>query len=138
MKVVVPAAESKGYHVDNCVTSDGLPGGRPLPFMIYKNMCDLAVASRFSVLKYGDTISDIKEGVNAGVWTVGVILGSSELGLTEKEIAEMPSDELKRRMSAVRNRMYAAGAHYVVESVRELPALIESINARMSSDNFMM
>ena len=101
-------------------------------------MCDLAVASRFSVLKYGDTISDIKEGVNAGVWTVGVILGSSELGLTEKEIAEMPSDELKRRMNAVRNRMYAAGAHYVVESVRELPALIESINARMSSDNFMM
>ena len=50
----------------------------------------------------------------------------------------MPSDELKRRMNAVRNRMYAAGAHYVVESVRELPALIESINARMSSDNFMM
>lgn len=138
MKVVVPAAESKGYHVDNCVTSDGLPGGRPLPFMIYKNMCDLAVASRFSVLKYGDTISDIKEGVNAGVWTVGVILGSSELGLTEKEIAEMPSDELKRRMNAVRNRMYDAGAHYVVESVHELPALIESINARMSSDNFMM
>ena len=61
-------------------------------------------------------------------------MGSSELGLTEKEIAEMPSDELKRRMSAVRNRKYAAGAHYVVDSIEELPALIESINEKMNKE----
>ena len=28
----------------------------------------------------------MKEGRNAGMWTVGVILGSSELGLTEEEV----------------------------------------------------
>ena len=102
--------------------------------MIYKNMCDLAVPSRFSVLKYGDTISDIKEGLNAGVWTVGVILGSNEMGLTEEEVQALPEEELKSRMSEVRNRMYAAGAHYVVDSIKELPALIECINARMANE----
>lgn len=49
--------------------------------MIYKNMTELAVPSADCVVKVGDTIADIKEGVNAKVWTVGVILGSNELGL---------------------------------------------------------
>lgn len=132
MDVVIPAAASKGYVIDNCVTSDNLPGGRPAPYMIYKNMCDLAIPSRFSVIKYGDTIADIKEGVNAGVWSVGVILGSNELALTEEEVKSMPESALKARMKAVRNRMYAAGAHYVVDSIEELPALVESIDSRMT------
>ncbi len=134
MDVVIPAAAAKGYRPDNCVTSDGLPAGRPYPYMIYRNMCDLAVPSRYSVLKYGDTISDIREGVNAGVWSVGVILGSNEMGLTEEEVKALPEAELKERMAEVRNRMYAAGAHYVVDSIEDLPALIESINQRMANE----
>lgn len=93
--------------------------------MIYRNMCELAVPSRFSVVKYGDTISDIREGANAGVWSVGVVLGSNELALTEDEVAALPAGELRRRM-------YAAGAHYVVDTAEELPALIEAINQRMN------
>ena len=95
-------------------------------------MCDLAVPSRTSVLKYGDTISDIKEGVNAGVWTVGVIIGSNEMGLTEDEFEQLSEDERQKQMAAVRNRMYAAGADYVVNDITELPALIEAINKRMN------
>lgn len=38
--------------------------------MIYKNMTELAVPSVDCVVKVGDTIADIKEGVNAKVWTV--------------------------------------------------------------------
>ncbi len=136
MDVVIPAAAEKGYSPDNCVTSDNLPAGRPYPYMIYKNMCDLAVPSRLSVVKYGDTIADIKEGLNAGVWSVGVILGSNEMGLTEDEVQSMPQDELKKRMWKVRKRMYAAGAHYVIDSIDELPDLIECINARINSNEF--
>lgn len=125
---VLPGAAAKGYTTDNCVTPDGLPAGRPQPFMIYKNMTDLNVPSVTSVVKYGDTIADIKEGVNAGVWTVGVILGSNEMGLTQEETEKLPSDELNKRMAAVRKRMYMAGAHYVVNSIAELPEIIEIIN----------
>lgn len=132
MDVVVPAAERKGYRVDTCVTSDGLPGGRPKPYMIYQNVCRLDVPSRFSVLKYGDTIADIREGVNAGVWSVGVVMGGNELGLTQHEAESMPPAELKRLMAKVRDRMYAAGADYVVDTIGELPMLIEDINERMA------
>lgn len=134
MEVVVPAAASKGYKVDNWVTSDNLPAGRPYPYMIYKNMCDLAVPSRFSVLKYGDTVSDVKEGVNAGVWSVGVVMGSNVMGLTEEEVKAMPAAELNRRKLDARMKLYAAGAHYVVDNITELPALIEAINNRMANE----
>lgn len=128
MDVVIPAAEKLGYVIDNCVTSDALPGGRPKPYMIFQNMCEMDVPELRSVVKVGDTISDIREGVNAGVWSVGVILGSNELALTEEEVAAMPADELRERMKAVRYKMYAAGADYVIDSIEELPMLIEVLN----------
>ncbi len=128
MDVVIPAAAKFDYVIDNCETSDNLPGGRPKPYMIYQNMCRLDIASPKSVVKVGDTISDIKEGVNAGVWSVGVILGSNELALTEAEVAAMPAGELKARMQAVRYKMYATGADYVIDSIEELPMVIEVLN----------
>ncbi len=133
MQVVVAAAAAKGYKPNNWVTADQLPAGRPYPYMIYKNMCDLAIPSVHSVIKYGDTVADIREGVNAGVWSVGVVLGSNELGLTEKEVQEMATDELNRRKQEVRMRLYAAGAHYVIDSIDELPLLIDAIEKRMNN-----
>ena len=132
MDIVLPGAAAHGYITDNCVTSNNLPAGRPQPYMIYQNMIDLAIPSVQSVIKYGDTIADIKEGVNAGVWTVGVILGSNEMGLTQEETGKLPAEELNRRMAAVRKRMYMAGAHYVVNTIAELPEIIEIINHKMN------
>lgn len=72
MEIVRPGAEAKGYRVDNLVTPNEV-GGRPAPYMIYKNMIDLAIPSVDQVVKVGDTIADIKEGVNAKVWSVGIV-----------------------------------------------------------------
>ena len=131
MDVVLPEAQKKGYSVDNCVTPDGLPAGRPYPYMIYKNMIDLSVPSVKNIIKYGDTIADIKEGVSAGVWTVGVILGSNEMGLTLAETKELDSDVLNERKAEVRRRMLYAGANYVVDTIEELPEIVEIINHKM-------
>ena len=45
------------------------------------------------VLKVGDTISDIKEGKNAGVWSAGIVVGSSEMGLTQEEYEALSPEE---------------------------------------------
>ena len=133
MEIVIPAAARKGYVIDNCVTSDHLPAGRPAPYMVYRNMIDLAIPSTDSVLKYGDTIADIREGVNANVWTVGVVMGSNELALTQSEVLAMPAHELEQRKAEVRRRMTEAGAHYVVDTIAELPEVIDCINSRMNN-----
>lgn len=128
MDVVRPGAAAKGYVVDNLVTPDNLPAGRPAPYMIYKNMIDLAIPSVDNVVKVGDTIADIKEGINAKVWSIGIITGSNEMGITEEEYNRRTPDELAALKQEVRERMMAAGAHFVLDNITELPACIEKIN----------
>lgn len=50
-----------------------------------------AVAPADEVVKVGDTLADIREGVNAKVWSVGIISGSNEMCLTEEEHNRMPT-----------------------------------------------
>lgn len=128
MDIVAPNAQQKGYKPECYVTSDGLPAGRPQPFMIYQNMINLAIASAKSVVKVGDTVSDIQEGVNAGVWSVGIVLGSSEMGLSKEQVDAMCPDELAQRMDGVRQKFKNAGAHFTIDTIGELPQLIEKIN----------
>lgn len=132
MDIVRPGAVALGYAVDNLVTPDEVPAGRPAPYMVYRNMIDLEVPSVKQVVKVGDTMADIREGLNAGVHTIGVITGSNELGLSGEEYEAMPAAELNRMKEEVRRRMLGAGAHYVLDSIRELPSCIEEINASIN------
>ncbi|WP_366937311.1 phosphonoacetaldehyde hydrolase [uncultured Allofournierella sp.] len=73
MNIVVPQAEKQGYAPDFWISPDGVDGkGRPYPYMIFANMKALGVSAVKNVVKVGDTISDIKEGVNAasGRWAL--------------------------------------------------------------------
>lgn len=128
MDVVRPGAAAKGYVVDNLVTPDDVPAGCPAPYMIYQNMIDLAIASVDNVVKVGDTIADIKEGVNAKVWSIGLITGSNEMGMSEDEYNHRSAEELIPLKNEVRQRMLDAGAHFVLDNITELPACIEKIN----------
>lgn len=130
MDIVRPEAAAKGYLIDNLVTPEDVPAGRPAPYMIYKNMIDLAIPSVQQVVKVGDTIADIQEGINAKVWTVGIIEGSNEMGLTEKEYNRYPPIEQALLKRDVREVMMNAGAHFVLDNITELPECIEKINAR--------
>ena len=72
-------------------------------------MIDLAIPSVDQVVKVGDTIADIKEGVNAKVWSVGIVTGSNEMGVSEEEYNSRPAEEWESLKKEVRERMLAAG-----------------------------
>ena len=128
MDVLVPIAASKKLEVDLVVNSEDIRGaGRPNPFMIFKNMEKLGVNSVKSVVKVGDTVNDIKEGYNAGVYSIGVIEGSSELGLSFDEFMEMSEQEQEKRREVVRKRFYDAGAYYVINTIKSLPYVVNAI-----------
>ena len=129
MEIVLPLAKDQGYSPDFCVTASEVKRGRPYPYMIYKNMLELDIADIKTVIKVGDTLSDIREGVNAGCIAVGVIEGSSELGLSLAEFNALDAATKNCEMKKVRFRMYAAGADYVIDNIAELPELIHAINA---------
>ncbi|WP_338021121.1 phosphonoacetaldehyde hydrolase [Bacillus piscicola] len=133
MKVVTKGAKQQGYEPDFLATAQDVPAGRPYPWMMYLNAMKLGVYPMKHCIKAGDTISDIKEGVNAGAWSVGVIKGGSELGLTEEQVRAMDEDELNERMETVAKRFKEAGAHYVIDSIGELDKLIPKINMRLAN-----
>lgn len=81
-----------------------------------------------SLVKVDDTLVGIGEGLNAGMITVGVVKSGNEVGLDEHEVAAMPHAELDARLVAGYKRMYDAGAHFVIDTVAELPSVIEHIH----------
>lgn len=131
MAIVAQEAKKQGYTPDCVVTSSDVPAGRPFPWMIYKNAIQLDIYPMSQIVKVGDTISDIKEGLNASTWTVGVIKGGSELGMREEEVRACPPSELAERMNHVRQRFIEAGAHEVISSIGELEKALTIIEARL-------
>lgn len=128
MDVVVPNAAKNGYSPDCYFTPDGLPNGRPYPWMMYQNAMKLGVSPMSHIVKVGDTKSDIKEGVNAGAWSIGVVIGSNEMGLHKEEADALSPEELAAKTEKIMNLFYENGAHYVIKEVSDLPEAIAKIN----------
>lgn len=125
MEIVVPKAAELGYAPDHWVSADGTQGfGRPYPYMIFHNMQVLRLMDVRRVAKVGDTISDIKEGKNAGAFTVGVTEGSSQMGLSLAEFEALSPAEQDRERLMAREAFLAAGADAVIDTMDELPALL--------------
>jgi phosphonoacetaldehyde hydrolase len=98
--------------------------------MIFRIMEALGVFPSAAVVKVGDTVPDIGEGLAAGAWSVGVVRTSSEVGCTAQEWAALPQQEQHRRSASCRAKLLAAGAHAVIDTLAELPAVLDELQAR--------
>lgn len=132
MKAVQKETKKQGYEPDWIVTPEMVGKGRPYPYMIFKNMEESGIFPPSAWVKVGDTISDMEEGYNAGVWTVGVIEGSSFLGLLQEEYDALSKEEKKALQKKTKETFKKAGAHYVIQDLTELPEVIEKINHKMN------
>jgi phosphonoacetaldehyde hydrolase len=133
MKILTASAARQDYTADSVVCATDVPAGRPAPWMALRNAENLGVYPMHAIVKIGDTISDIEEGINAGMWSVGVVMSGNEMGLSQKEISMLDKSELDLRRKAIRNNYLNAGADYVIESLAEIEELIETINAELLS-----
>lgn len=121
MEIIVPIAAEKGYAPDVWVSPDSVGGkGRPYPYMIFKNMEALCIKNVRNVLKIGDTVSDIKEGKNAGVRTAGVVIGSSEMGLSSAEFEALSPEEKEKKCAQISQRFIEAGADKVFYTLEDM------------------
>lgn len=121
MEIVVPAAAEKGYAPDVWFSPDSTgQKGRPYPYMIFRNMEALGIKKVNRVLKVGDTVSDIKEGRNAGVWSAGIVVGSSEMGLTLEEYEALSPEERAEKCDETAEKFLDAGADKVFYTIEDL------------------
>lgn len=132
MTLLLSEAKKRGYEPDSTVCATDVPAGRPAPWMCLQNAMNLNIYPFEAHVKVGDTLPDIEEGLNAGMWTIGLAKTGNEIGLNEAAIAELDADDLQRRLDRAYKRMHQSGAHYVVDGISDVPPLLDEINARLA------
>ena len=126
------AAKEAGYVPDAVFCAGDTPTGRPGPALLLRNMIEMDVYPPEAVVKIGDTVADIEEGLNAGAWVIAVAARGNEVGLSCEEFESMAKKELQSKIDAASKKLRDAGAHFVVDSIADVPAIVDQINERLA------
>jgi phosphonoacetaldehyde hydrolase len=124
-------AERQGYKPDSTVSASEMPAGRPYPFMCLQNAINLQVDCVAACVKVDDTIPGVEEGLNAGMWSVGLAVSGNEVGLSLADWRALPAAEQKVKRERAYRRMLQSGAHYVVDTIADLMPCIDDIETRL-------
>lgn len=124
-------AKRQGYEPDSTVSASEMPAGRPYPFMCLQNAINLEVDTVAACVKIDDTIPGVEEGLNAGMWTIGLAISGNEVGLSLADWEALPKEEQEIKRERAYRRMLQSGAHYVVDSIADIMPCIEDIEERL-------
>jgi len=101
--------------------------------MLYQNLVQLGVYPIQSVVKVDDTVSGIGEGLTSGCWSVGVCaLGNYTDVDSLEQWDKMSVAEQTERVDQSRDVLLQSGAHYVIDSLTDMPWVVQDINARLA------
>ena len=133
MDILVSAAEAKGYKPNAVVASDDLAAGsRPGPWMALQNVIELGVNKVSHCVKVDDSAPGITEGLNAGMWTVGLTLSGNEAGMTLAEYLSATETVKSQKRRIAEDKLSSAGAHYVIDTIADLPEVVTHIEQRLA------
>ena len=133
LDLLLEKSEEAGYKPDCSLVPSDVGAGRPHPFMIYEIAVRLKVYPLAAIAKVGDTPADIKEGLNAGTWSIGVAGTGNSIGLSCAEFHALPATEQRSRLLEARRELEEAGAHYVIDTLADLHAVLDDIETRLKS-----
>lgn len=80
-----------------------------------------------------DTLVGIEEGLNGGCWTVGLAVSGNEVWLSFEEWSALSASEQLSLKEKAYAKMNASGAHYVIDSIADLPAVLDAIEQRLAN-----
>ncbi len=132
MEILQGEAKRRGYEPDATVCASQVPAGRPEPWMCLENMKQLGVYPPEACVKIDDTLPGVEEGLNAGMWTIGLAKTGNEIGLTDEEIAALPAADYERRIERAYRRMHQTGTHYVVDGIADIMPCLDDIERRLT------
>jgi phosphonoacetaldehyde hydrolase len=131
MAQVTPVAAAQGLIVDNLVCADDLAQGRPGPLGMYRCFLELQVWPSAAVVKVDDTVPGLLEGRHAGCWTVGVAASGNAAGLSWADWSALSAARRQQIVQRAHLSLEAAQPDFIIESVVDLPPVIEHIESLM-------
>ncbi|PSJ44435.1 phosphonoacetaldehyde hydrolase [Zobellella endophytica] len=129
---LVQRAAEQGYAPEVVITASDVRRGRPWPEMSLQAACALEASAVQACVKVDDTGVGIEEGLNAGMWTVALAVSGNEVGLSLADWQAQSPEQRRLLRERAHGRLAAIGAHYVIDTIAELPAVIDDINARLA------
>lgn len=133
LEVLAARAAADGYAPDLSLASEDAPRGRPTPDLALAVAARLGLSCVQACVKVDDTVPGVEEGLNAGMWSVGLALSGNECGLPREELEALDDELYLKVQERAHQRLLSAGAHYVIDTIEELPEVIEDINARLAA-----
>lgn len=132
MDKVVELAAVNGYLPDYVVATDEVPKGRPSPAQALANVIALGLDDVAACVKVDDTEPGILEGRSAGMWTVALRFSGNFLGLNWDQYQALSTQRLAAERERIDTLFAGCRPHYVIDTISELPAVIDAINARLA------
>ncbi len=131
LNVILPELKKQRFIPDVSYSSSYTKIGRPSAEIIYKIFSELNITKGSNCIKVDDTIPGLLEGVNAGMWVVGVIFSGNEFGKTEVEFNRLSFKDKTKFRKKIKNKFKKVGAHYVIDTIKDLPKIIKIIQTRI-------
>jgi phosphonoacetaldehyde hydrolase len=128
---VLAQATANDYRPDVSVRPDEVGAGRPAPWMLARNPQLLNFYPPSSCVKIGDTISDIEEGRNAGMWTIGLTRTGNMIGLDAVNLEKLPVTQKEALPKQAASEMLEAGADFVAEDLSACDPLLTKIQTSL-------
>lgn len=133
MERLMPLAAAQGFVPEVTICAGDLAAGRPAPLQIWSALSQMGIWPASSVIKLDDTPPGIGEARAAGCWAVGVALTGNNPGLSAEELAALAPAEREALRRSASEPLLRAGAHLVIETIAELPTLIDHIETRLAT-----
>lgn len=136
LDVLLAGAAKQGFVPDTACAGNEVEMPRPTAYMVIKNLERLGVYNLENAMRRTIKVDDTVSGAGEGAplcWRVGVSKWSNYVADSWDAVRKMSADELAACEKASKEKLVAeSGAHYVIDDLRDLPAVIADVNRRLA------
>ncbi len=124
-------AKAQGYSPQSNVCATQVARGRPYPNMCLTNAMELGVKTLAHCVKIDDTAPGIEEGVNAGMWTIGLSVSGNEVGMSLEQWQQLDAGTQNELRVKATQKLQNVGADYVVDTIADIVPCLQQIEERL-------
>lgn len=137
LDLLLAGAGPQGFVPETSCAGDEVEMPRPTAYMVIKNLERMGVYNLTNAMRRTVKVDDTVSGAGEGApmcWRVGVSKWSNYVADSWDAVKAMSPAELAAKEQASKEKITReSGAHYVIDDLRDLPAVIADINARLAA-----
>ncbi|MDH5207326.1 MAG: phosphonoacetaldehyde hydrolase [Burkholderiaceae bacterium] len=137
LDILLEGAAKQGFVPDTSCAGDEVEMPRPTAYMVIKNLERLGVYNLQNAMRRTIKVDDTVSGAGEGAplcWRVAVSKWSNYVADSWDAVRKMSAEELAAHEAASKEKLVReSGAHYVIDDLRDFPAVVADVNARLAN-----